>query len=91
MPKKTKKEKLLAQAHRHPTYRRPSTITRSVDPVENPIVTSQITYTVPHAHASAKAATINVEHTAIKRDLGKTIIWSTLIIIGELLLSRYLK
>lgn len=35
-------------------------------------------------------AVLHIEQTAIKQDIVKTIIWSTLIITIELLLSRYL-
>lgn len=91
MPKKTKKAKLLAEAHRQPVLRRQPSISVQHTPQQAPIITSQITYSIPEARAKAQSTALHTEHVAIKHDLIKTVIFSAAIIISELLLSRYLK
>ena len=91
MPKKTKKAKLLAEAHRQPVIRRQPSISIQHTPHQAPLATSQITYSVPQARAKAESAALQIEHVAIQHDLIKTVIFSVAIIVGELLLSRYLK
>ncbi len=91
MPKKTKKAKLLAEAHRQPAVRRQPSISVQHTPLQSPIVTSQIMYAIPQARAKAETSALHIEHVAIKHDLIKTVIFSVAIIVGELLLSRYLK
>lgn len=91
MPKKTKKAKLLAEAHRQPVTRRQPSISVPHTPQQAPIITSQITYSIPQARAKAETSALHIEHVAIKHDLIKTVAYSAAIIVGELLLSRYLK
>lgn len=91
MPKKTKKEKLLAEAHRQPAIRRQSSISVQHNPSPSPITTSQITYAAPRVETAVKSTALQIEHTAIRHDLIKTIVFSAAIIVVELLLTRYLR
>lgn len=89
MPKKTKREKLLAQHHRV-----------SLSPLVSPSLSessrlppSPSGFMLPHQsvqmHRTSGVGSIE-EFTAIKRDLVKTVIITFGIIISELLLSQYL-
>jgi len=88
MPKKTKKEKLLAARHRStlpPVAAKPAPQLRDAP--------SPFQFSLPQKKSTVAKhqATVAVEDfSAIKRDLAKTLIITIGIIVGELLLARYL-
>lgn len=92
MPKKTRKEKLLAQTRRLPIARRQSSISVTHIPNASQFQTNKISYLAPrHSSPTLQTVSLDTEYLAIKYDLLKTILWSTIIIASELLLSRYVR
>jgi len=91
MPKKTKKEKLLAQQHRS----RLSPVVIQHSAVEKPESISTVTgisFSLPKISQSAapvQTATLR-EYGQIKRDLTKTVIITGVILVSEFLLARLL-
>ncbi len=88
MPKKTKKEKLLAQHHR--VHLPPAVVeSRLPESVKN---VNSFHLTLPvQTPTTTRAVTGSVdEFTAIHRDLVKTLIITGAIIISEFLLAHYL-
>lgn len=89
MPKKTKKEKILAQLHRSHfspvvTYKEPTPI-----PDSEPIKPSS--FTLPqHRTPSVTQVLHTTEYSLMKRDLLKTVTLASLILIGEFILSLWL-
>lgn len=90
MPKKTKKEKLLAQRHR--TKLPPVAIQISSDAAPQPLMpTSQISFTLPVLRKASSAITVTPEESRVlRRDIVKTVILTTIILISEFLLARSL-
>ena len=87
MPKKTKREKLLAQKHRAQDF---VSFTPSVlPPTPEPDQKFHLTIS-PSAAPKIQPLATTQEFTAIKHDLQKTIIITVGIIVAELLLSHYL-
>lgn len=86
MPKKTKKQKLLAQKHRTFQVPVPAPLTTES---QTPGPTFQFTAPVINTHTQTTAAVVN-EFDAIKRDIRKTLLLTTAIIVSEFLLSHYL-
>jgi hypothetical protein len=90
MPKKTKKEKMLAQKHRGTVLSSPGTT------IPSPLThqSSSVQFTLPSIKTTRVSQTTHglviEEFSAIKRDLLKTIIITVGIIVTELLLSHYL-
>lgn len=86
MPKKTKKQKIHANAHRRAFS--PVVHEVSHSPLQSPItqVASAFTYTPTHAITS----TLIHDERAVKKDIVKTVILVIIILGIELLLSRYL-
>lgn len=90
MPKKTKKEKLLAQQHRTKRapvkHFSPSPISAQLS---QPAAFSFTLPTTQQPKAKTAAATYD-EYGLIKRDLIKTVILTTIILMGEFLLTNRL-
>ena len=87
MPKKTKREKLLAEYHRHAA---PAPVVVSL-PKRQHVDVTNTTFTLTTPVSQAKAMVMaDAEFLAIKRDLTKSVLLIGGIIVGELLLSRYL-
>lgn len=89
MPKKTKKEKLLAQRHRHNLpLSEPSEIQKTEG--GTPVVSYRLNVSAT-ARQPARAALVSTEEfAAIKKDLIKTALITAGIIIGEFLLAQRL-
>jgi hypothetical protein len=89
MPKKTKKEKLLAQRHR--TKLPPVAIQTTSETPALPLMPTQISFTIPNIHKSSSAKTVTQEESRVLRaDIIKTVILTTIILISEFLLARSL-
>lgn len=90
MPKKTKKEKLLAQQHR--TNLSPVVIqhTSQTDSVSLPV--THALFTLPNRNNPVQTAqTSSVhEYKLMKHDLIKTVILTSVILVSEFLLARSL-
>ena len=90
MPKKTKREKLLAQRHRQslppPVISQVPTRAPAPGPQPYQFTASSITTRPP----TPKALVSTQEFTAIKKDLVKTVIITGAIIISEFMLAHYL-
>ncbi|MEK7060787.1 MAG: hypothetical protein AAB937_00975 [Patescibacteria group bacterium] len=86
MPKKTKKQKLKAAAHRHTFSPIVHSITSS--PLQSPLIQTLPSFTYAPTR-SAQSMLIHDER-AVKTDIVKTVILVTIILGIELLLSRYL-
>ena len=86
MPKKTKKQKIHANAHRRAFF--PVVLEATSSPLQSPITqtTSAFTYTPTRAITS----TLIHDERAVKKDIVKTVILVIIILGIELLLSRYL-
>lgn len=90
MPKKTKKEKMLARKHRSTVLSSSApTIPTPLVPEHSAVLFSLPTTSAQLAHTKQIAGSIE-EFAAIKRDLFKTMIITFGIIATELLLSHYL-
>lgn len=91
MPKKTKKEKLLAQQHR--TNLPPVVIqNRSQTHADALPVDTRVSFTLPFQNKPASPvlpAAIH-EYTLMKRDLIKTVVLTSVILISEFLLAQWL-
>ncbi|MCL4200828.1 hypothetical protein KJZ67_05860 [Patescibacteria group bacterium] len=89
MPKKTKKEKLLAQRHR--TKLSPVAIQIAPDATVQPLPVSQVSFTLPAIRKAPSAIAVSPEESRVLRaDILKTIIFTTIILISEFLLARSL-
>lgn len=86
MPKKTKKQKIHANAHRRAFS--PVVHEVSYGPLQSPIThtASEFTYTPTRPVAS----TLIHDESAVKKDIIKTVVLVSVILGIELLLSRYL-
>jgi hypothetical protein len=89
MPKKTKKEKLLAEKHRRPSL---PPIVVTATPHAPTHVIADTTFRLPNITKSAPATATysSSESIAIRHDLTKSILLISAIIAVEFILSRYL-
>lgn len=90
MPKKTKKEKLLAQRHRTNLLPVVMRNTSQTDPVSLPV--THALFTLPNRNnAVVTTQTSSVhEYKLMKHDLIKTMILTSVILVSEILLARSL-
>lgn len=88
MPKKTKKEKLLAQRHR--THLTSSVIVPTQVVHDTPATSFQFVLPVNHISPATQQTVSIEEFAAIKKDLIKTVVITIGIIAVEILLTKYL-
>ena len=91
MPKKTKKEKLLAQQHR--TNLSPVVIQHTSEKTAvSLLVDTRVLFTLPNRNSTAAVsqATAIHEYRLMTRDLVKTVLLTSVILISEFLLARAL-
>ncbi len=90
MPKKTKKEKLLARKHR--SYLLPVAISHAPSMTKDePVSRAQYSFSLPAKHTTRLSTeTLAADFQTIKKDLTKTLIFTVGILMSEFLLARVL-
>lgn len=88
MPKKTKKEKLLAQKHRQSVQAAPVVVHHVPTP---PLPTRNTTFSLSGLSGKPQQApTLSNDFTVIKRDIMKTVILIIGILLSEFVLAKVL-
>ncbi len=90
MPKKTKKEKLLAQQHRKNLS--PVVIRNTSETPRAPLpIDTRVLFSLPNRNIAATTQTTAThEYALMKRDLIKTVVLTSVILISEFLLAQSL-
>lgn len=87
MPKKTKKEKLLAQKHRHTVLGAPVVLYREQNA---PLPTSTATFSLPQVTTQKQSGILALtnDFAVIKKDLIKSVVLIVGILLSEFLLAK---